>query len=236
MCNRSCTWCPNVYDLRKTGETMSMLTVMLLISQLNKINYKGEISPFANNEPLMDNRIFDIIDLLKYNFPENEVVIHTNGDRLFDKEVFKRFCDSKLDRVIINCYDGMDRYNELHELLGIKGKDSYNYGKFFKYGKNIELRLTTQPLPHFWNRGGSVDLTPAIKEKYCFIPFQWCTVNCKGEVYLCCGDWKNEVVMGNIYDKTIDEIWNSPKYQKYREYHLKEQGKLLPLCDKCNRI
>ena len=234
-CNRSCTWCPNVHDMRKTGELMEFNVLDRLLLQLKDISFQGVISPFGNNESLLDDRIFDIINEIKRHMPNNLILIHTNGDMLFNEEIFQKFCNSKLDAVIINCYDGIEQYQKFQKMFESAG-DTYNYGRYFKYGKHIELRLTTEPAPHFWNRGGSVDLIPTITTKCCFIPFQWMTVNHKGDVYLCCGDWAYEQIFGNIREKNILDIWNCSEYNKYREYHLAEKGKLLPLCSKCNRI
>lgn len=37
-----------------------------------------------------------------------------------------------------------------------------------------------------------------------------------GDVILCCMDWKREVILGNLKDQSIYEVWNSLKYTKAR--------------------
>ncbi|MBU1864369.1 MAG: SPASM domain-containing protein [Candidatus Omnitrophica bacterium] len=38
-----------------------------------------------------------------------------------------------------------------------------------------------------------------------------------GDVILCCMDWKREVVVGNVREQTIEEIWNSKQYGEIRK-------------------
>lgn len=38
-----------------------------------------------------------------------------------------------------------------------------------------------------------------------------------GEVVLCCMDWKKEVILGNVRENSIFEIWNGKKYQEVRK-------------------
>lgn len=43
-----------------------------------------------------------------------------------------------------------------------------------------------------------------------------------GEVILCCMDWRREVILGNVNNQSIHEIWNSQKYARVRD---KRDGK-----------
>lgn len=49
-----------------------------------------------------------------------------------------------------------------------------------------------------------------------------------GDVVTCCYDFNAEMVMGNLNDNTLAEVWNGEKYTKLREEHLK--GNLSNLC------
>ena len=55
-----------------------------------------------------------------------------------------------------------------------------------------------------------------------------------GVVVLCCMDWRREVVLGNVKDKSIEEIWNSPYYLEVEDWI---RGKSNPppnfLCLRC---
>jgi MoaA/NifB/PqqE/SkfB family radical SAM enzyme len=49
---------------------------------LKALNFRGRISPFGINEPLMDRRMPDIIRLLRSSCPEAMITLVSNGDLL----------------------------------------------------------------------------------------------------------------------------------------------------------
>lgn len=58
--------------------------------------------------------------------------------------------------------------------------------------------------------------TAATQGKYCSKPFTWFEVQIDGRVFLCCPTWLPYPV-GNIFDNTIAEVWNSERVVKIRE-------------------
>jgi radical SAM protein with 4Fe4S-binding SPASM domain len=55
-----------------------------------------------------------------------------------------------------------------------------------------------------------------------------------GDVILCCMDWKREVVLGNVNENSIFEIWNSEKYKNIRKiiYGKRKVGNNF-ICKRC---
>ena len=54
-----------------------------------------------------------------------------------------------------------------------------------------------------------------------------------GRVIFCCQDWSHSLVVGNVNDNTISEIWNGKKYQKARESLYNKKKKSPLICQKC---
>ena len=55
-----------------------------------------------------------------------------------------------------------------------------------------------------------------------------------GDVVLCCSDMYSDVVMGNIWDSRLEEIWFSEAFHAYRR-ELMTQGRAnLKLCQDCS--
>jgi MoaA/NifB/PqqE/SkfB family radical SAM enzyme len=54
---------------------------------------------------------------------------------------------------------------------------------------------------------GCVDNWPLISIQICY----------DGKAVACCMDWNQEVILGNVYENSIFEIWNSQKYREFRE-------------------
>jgi radical SAM protein with 4Fe4S-binding SPASM domain len=55
-----------------------------------------------------------------------------------------------------------------------------------------------------------------------------------GDVILCCSDYTHKVILGNIYDSSIKEIWASKKYQDIREILYRGDFKNITVCRNCS--
>jgi len=59
-------------------------------------------------------------------------------------------------------------------------------------------------------------------------------IRSNGDVIICCNDYTENLILGNINKNSIKEIWNSEKYKNIRKYlHDKELNKL-PICKSCS--
>jgi len=65
----------------------------------------------------------------------------------------------------------------------------------------------------------SVQHKSAPKE-YCEYPWTSLTVMAAGSVVPCTQDYDCEMVMGNVNEQSLDEIWNGEKYNKFRKLHI----------------
>ena len=68
---------------------MSDDVIDALLSRLKEIRFKGLVSMFNNNEPLLDKRLAEIIARFKRELPDARIEIYTNG-LLLDMEVAMR--------------------------------------------------------------------------------------------------------------------------------------------------
>ena len=60
-----------------------------------------------------------------------------------------------------------------------------------------------------WSKADTPDdVGEWLKGRYCAMPFSNFDTMPNGDVFVCCGDWL-PVPIGNIYENTIEEIWNS---------------------------
>ena len=107
-----------------------------------------------------------------------------------------------------------------------------------KYWKEFGVNCRTG---YIENRGGTLDIDSVGHDQNFLAPNKCWRVLVQihiaydGNVILCCGDWKREVVFGNLYKKSIYDIWNSQMYREIRKAHRdKKYDKLPQLCKKCN--
>ena len=63
--------------------------------------------------------------------------------------------------------------------------------------------------------------------------FDVITLRWNGNVCSCCADAEGLMVLGNIMENTIKDLWMSPKQQRFREILSKNRYNDLPLCRNC---
>ena len=243
-CNRRCIFCPNV-DFKGPIIPMNDAIFYDIIKQLKELKFKGRISPYLQNEPLLDKRISEFVRLTRRECTRSTILISTNGD-LLNREVMARLFDCGLNILLINCYDNEKQYEQIDNFVSsfVKRKKNIikdnrvNVYKVYNYKKKIIQirRLFGLIAPDWTNRSGNVPGAKKILRPlslFCPKPFEQLYVNYRGEALLCCNDYKFKVVMGDVIKKRIINIWKNDIYVQYRE-SLKKRNRNIFLCDSCD--
>ena len=89
-----------------------------------------------------------------------------------------------------------------------KGKDVY------AYIKSQDNRWLYESEENLKNNKSHYD------NQYCEFPWTSVTIMADGNVVPCTQISNNELVLGNINENTLEEIWNSKKYKEFRKMHL----------------
>ena len=86
----------------------------------------------------------------------------------------------------------------------------------------------------FTNRGGSIDLkenikkTPPVNCSYATYP----VINVYGDLILCCQDFHNNYIFGNIMENHLGDIWFSKKNIELRK-RIYDYKLDLKICQEC---
>ncbi len=89
------------------------------------------------------------------------------------------------------------------------------------------------------NRGGNTatfrKLLPgkAVHFKHCTRLFKQAYIMFNGDMVLCCTDYFKKIVLGNVAESSIYEVWNSPHALKIRQDFLRGDFSNNPLCASC---
>jgi len=75
-------------------------------------------------------------------------------------------------------------------------------------------------------------LNTALKRK-CFYPFYQILVDFDGAVLLCNHDWDKRLILGNVKETSILDIWNSEKYKEVRG-NLANANRNHSPCNRCD--
>jgi Iron-sulfur cluster-binding domain len=90
----------------------------------------------------------------------------------------------------------------------------------------------------FSNRLSSIEKSeeskPLMPSSVCVLPFSDLNIWSDGKAVLCCEDWNEELVIGDLNSQTLLEIWHSPQIKEVRGKHIAKAGHDISLCAKCN--
>ncbi|MEK7167934.1 MAG: radical SAM protein, partial [Patescibacteria group bacterium] len=215
-----------------------------------------------SGEPLLSPNIMEMAEYIKKVNPKNSINLTTNGI-LLSKAIAEKMVRIKVDKVAISFLSpvaetyhyktGSDKLaeveNNIRELVKIRGKslqpkifvrmivdedtesqvavfvakwkkekvivevkDKHNYGGNINTS-HIKANARRHPCYHLW-------FSPAIHHN--------------GDVSICCDDYGRKAVIGNVREKTVNEIWNSDLIKKYRQFHLEGKYSQVPICGKCD--
>src|SRR3989338_4041002 len=197
-CNRRCSHCPNSTYTR-SNYLMEESLFRKIIDELSETGFNGKIFPHFYGEPLMDNRMPDLIAYSKSRLPASRLILHTNADKL-DEVVLKVLIEAGMDKMVITGYN-----SSISEgALGII--ENPDYGRFVMSSSIKEHRL--------FNRGGLV----AIPEERraipspCYVAPHTIVIMYDGNVPICCNDYLGSAVFGNISERPLMDVWNGADY------------------------
>jgi MoaA/NifB/PqqE/SkfB family radical SAM enzyme len=102
--------------------------------------------------------------------------------------------------------------------------------------RGIQAQIT--PLE---NRGGNIGDAHALApgqgalRRYgdCTRLFKQAYILFNGDMVLCCTDYARQVVLGNVWESSIESVWNSPKAWTIRRLYAEGHMDRIPLCRDC---
>ena len=229
-CNGKCSFCPvNIYEKQRPYKKMNNELFEKIIRDLCSMDYTGKISIFSNNEPFIDERIVDFYKYVKVKLPNAYTNLYTNGSLMnFDK--FLEIVDFVDYFVIDNYNDDLQVNDNLIEVKAYIDAHKELQRKIkFDIRKQNEVRLS---------RGGQAPnkLDAVSVDELCLLPYRQMVIRPDGFVSLCCNDALGKYTLGNVCDNSIEEIWNSEKYNEIRQEMELNHRKNLMLCNKCDMV
>lgn len=249
-CNRRCSYCPNsIYDrgLPSNQKLMEEKIFKKIINELGEINFSGMIRPVFYGEPLLDKRFAEWVKYIREKLPKAHIIIFTNGDFL-TMDLYEKLIHSGANLFILSNHSGdavpenlrnfLENFSPVSHKSGYPYRDSFTHETAYSFRGNPPTIFYRNPRRHekLYNRGGLIEgIKPCDRDLRCDLPSVSLTVDCGGNVILCCNDYLSTVKFGNLENKKISEIWNKKSFKKIRQ-DLK-RGKLsLDICKKCKGI
>ena len=208
----------------------------------DKLLYIKERSPktkikLTTNGSLLNEKLIE--KLLKPNLLY-EITVSFNG---FRKETFEYFMRGLSFK---QCF------NNLLNLLNYVNKNKLKRPKIIVNMLQIaSIKSEIDKAKSFWeskgakvvlnpieNRGGSVkekkDFSSNFKRNLkCRRPFNTAVITFDGKMVLCCVDYERKVILGDLKNQSIYEVWNSPLLNEIRKKLLEGRLEDIPICRDC---
>lgn len=234
-CNRKCSFCPrSAKDFIDKKEFIKSDLHEKLCAELKNYDYAGTIRYSGFVEPLLDKNIYNLIKMAKDYLPKCNIELVTNGDPLNLERLKKLFLHG-LNKILISAYDGKKEAIELEKLCQEAKLNDNQYivrHRYFTESKDFGITLS--------NRSGLMEnaefqiktLKSPLK-KPCFIPSYTFFLDYQGDVLMCPHDWGKKLVLGNLNNENLIDIWFSRKSMNIRKMLNQSNRKFSP-CNVCD--
>jgi radical SAM protein with 4Fe4S-binding SPASM domain len=127
-------------------------------------------------------------------------------------ELIKYKKEKKLNTLLVPCM--ID--------LAMEESDKEMHKDFLKFWKDKDVFVYIKSQDNRWLYENDKDLKAQshYSRQYCEYPWLSLTIMADGNVVPCTQISNNELIMGNVKENTLEEIWNGEKYKKLREMHV----------------
>jgi radical SAM protein with 4Fe4S-binding SPASM domain len=141
----------------------------------------------------------------------------------------------------------------IKRLMAIRRERKLGYPKirvgFVKIPQNVheipqflakwEGKVDFLGLDGYSNRAGSLigkfeEIKPETPDRTCLLPFKELNIWADGKAVLCCNDWNEEALVGDLNTQTISEIWQGEALKLARRLHKEKRGPEMKICSSCN--
>jgi len=252
FCNAKCVMCPRD-EMTRPKVTMGYGHFADLVVQAYELGAKL-IAPFGFGEPLIDPTIADKVAFCTR--MGLETFITTNGS-LLDRDMTKDLIDAGLTHIRFSAHGTYGNYEKVHKGLKFT-KFIVNVSNFLTKRKDCKVDVTAMPLnggnseeilefwkgkvddieiwkPHSWGgaknyRNGKRKLKTCGRPKVGPVQIQ-----ADGKVIPCCFLTNGEIILGDTYENSIEDILRSEKYRELKRKH--DTGDLTGLpCETCDQL
>ena len=118
--------------------------------------------------------------------------------------------------------------------LALEKTDKEMHKEFLSFWKDKDVFAYIKSQDNRWLYENDKDLKSQshYAKQYCEYPWLSLTVMADGNVVPCTQISNNELVLGNVNENTLEEIWNGPKYEELRKMHVTGKFSKDHKCDK----
>jgi MoaA/NifB/PqqE/SkfB family radical SAM enzyme len=229
---------------------MTRQSFVRIVEDLKNLPYKdGFIVLSINNEPLLHPLLLEFCELISEELPYFRSWFVTNGVLLTEDKIRRLSMLNRPPDILVDDYTADHKIAaRVREIMSKEDMSSNvvthndtrkmqtNYRIRDRMNLTVWLRSLNEQLSN--RAGNQVVSDPSRVQKcrniVCTRPFASMCVAPNLKTFMCCCDYRYEVVTGDICRQSIEEIWRNDIYQDIRAKMLVSQRRNLPLCRRCD--
>ena len=215
-------------------KTSVMLPTIIEINPTELCNRRCSFCPRSSTYPNQNlNLSIDDAFIIKQRLNEidfnGRLHFTGQGEPTLNKKLFQIAKIFDYEKRIVTNGDFLS--NEIFDVFDVVTISVYDKNDWHKYSKWKKAKLRKQWIPEtiMNNCGGFFDNEPVPGPWH--YPFYKAYIDWNLDIRLCCHDWKDKIVMGNLREERFDSIWYG---KKYNEYRINQRSK--SPCKNCNVI
>jgi len=238
LCNRACFFCPRVDPevFPNVNEHLSLDLYKKILGELQAVKYSGRVSFSGFGEPLLHPGHLDLIRATREFLPDCWLDIVSNGDRVTSEKMTELF-DAGLTTLLISMYDGPEQIEFFESMISVAhlSEEAVILRKRYLgadqgYGINVTNRAGMVAVKEV-----GVSALQAPMQHPCYYTHYRMMIDHTGEVLLCPHDWGKRLIVGNLNDRSLIDLWTGPVLTSDRN-KLGAGDRAFPPCDKCDVI
>jgi len=253
-CNFNCVMCPREKFGRVYKE--AFFDIELLASMIRRGDLDGSyfLEFQMSGEPLLHPQFNAVVELVKRELPKLKLGMSTNGyfinrnmkglrlldyitisvDSLDNEEYAEIRVNGDVERLrsnIVGLLGGIDLTKTVVDLqlVELPGYEERLKRVIHEFGDKINGRVRTVP-DCFLTLFEDADVYP-VKRTPCLNPWLSVSVQSNGNVVPCCFSFGDDIILGNLNNNSLREIWNGDKIKELRQQHT--DGTYASICSKC---
>jgi radical SAM protein with 4Fe4S-binding SPASM domain len=260
VCNANCIFCPHKIMKRKVG-VMNMGLFKKIIEECKKVKIEY-VTIYGFGEPLLDNQFFERVEYTK-SVGIQRVTTNTNGMYLDEEKIEKVFnsgldeiyvsFDAATSKTYKKIRPGLDfqivknnilnlvkekerRQSKKPEIIlsYVESRDNkHEIKKYIKQWKGMVDNISVSFIQNWTGDIESGEILMVGRRDPCRLLWTDMVISWNGDVPLCCNDYGNRMILGNINDQSIKEIWGGDKLRKIRELHKGGEFEKINICAQC---
>jgi len=261
-CNLKCAMCPHGLDSFEMKKGFFDYEVYQKLVPEFAREGLCSLKLSMRGEPLLHPRLADMVRLAK-DAGVVETMINTNGLLLDEgkiRDLYKAGLDYliiSIDGATAETYNGIRRGGDFNRLVSnieaaVAIRDEMrlkkplirlqyvlmpeNEHEVDTYLGMWQDKVDIMTVNRYSDRGaGDKKRFPysPIGRSNCYHPWRRLSVNWNGDAKMCCGDWEDRCVLGNVKETSISDIWHGDIFNRYRKLLKREELDKIACCKEC---